>query len=75
MLFTNGGDFGVKDPQFNTDVGFYVFDFPFWRYLLDVGFTATALASSLGSLAMHYIYGGVRLQGVGDWMSVGARAT
>ena len=36
----NGGDFGIKDPQFNTDVGFYVFDFPFWRYLLDVGFTA-----------------------------------
>ncbi len=73
MLFTNGGDFGVADPQFNTDVGFYVFDFPFWRYLLDVGFTATALAI-LGSLAMHYVYGGVRLQGVGDRMSVGARA-
>ena len=73
MLFTNGEDFGIKDPQFGTDVGFYVFDFPFWRYLLDVGFTSTALAI-LGSLAVHYVYGGVRLQGVGDRMSVGARA-
>ena len=28
----------------------------------------------LGSLAVHYVYGGVRLQGVGDRMSIGARA-
>jgi uncharacterized membrane protein (UPF0182 family) len=73
LLFTNGGDFGVADPQFGADVGFYVFDYPFWRYLLDVGFTATAL-SVLGALAVHYVYGGVRLQGVGDRMSAGARA-
>jgi len=73
MLFRNGGDFHIADPQFNADVGFYVFDYPFWRYLLDVGFTATALAV-LGALAVHYVYGGVRLQGVGDRMSVGARA-
>ena len=73
MLFQNGGPFGVQDPQFGTDVGFYIFDYPFWRYLLDVGFTATAL-SVLGALAVHYVYGGVRLQGVGDRMSVGARA-
>ena len=64
MLFRNGGDFGIKDPQFGIDIGFYVFQFPFWRYLLDVGFTATALAI-LGALAVHYLFGGVRLQGVG----------
>src|SRR5947207_68537 len=73
MLFVNGGNFGIKDPQFGTDVGFYVFKFPFWRYLLDVGFTATALAI-LGALGVHYLFGGVRLQGVGDRMSVAARA-
>ena len=72
MLFRNGGDFGVKDPQFGIDIGFYVFRFPFYRYLLDVGFTATALAI-LGAVAVHYLYGGVRLQGVGDRMSTGAR--
>jgi uncharacterized membrane protein (UPF0182 family) len=73
LLFTNGGDFGVKDPEFGVDVGYYVFDYPFWRYLLDVGFTATAL-SVLGALALHYVYGGVRLQGVGDRMTAAARA-
>ena len=73
MLFRNGGRFGVKDPQFNVDIGFYVFDYPFLRYLLDVGFTATALAV-LGALAVHYLYGGVRLQGVGDRMTAAARA-
>src|SRR5919112_596010 len=43
MLFQNGGNFGVRDPQFNVDVGFYVFDYPLWRYLLGVGFTAVVL--------------------------------
>ena len=52
MLFRNGGDFGIQDPQFHIDIGFYVFQYPFWRYLLDVGFTATSLAI-LGSVAVH----------------------
>ncbi len=73
MLFRNRVEFGAEDPQFRTDIGFYVFDVPFYRYLLDVGFTATALAV-IGALAVHYLYGGVRLQGAGDRMSVGARA-
>ncbi|KKK04763.1 hypothetical protein LQ51_17955 [Micromonospora sp. HK10] len=73
LLFRNGGSFGVKDPEFGVDVGFYVFDLPFWRYLLGVGFTAVVLAL-LGALAVHYIFGGVRLQGVGDRMTNAARA-
>src|SRR5262245_21783261 len=44
MLFRNGGSFGIVDPQFGIDAGFYVFEYPFWRDLLDFGFTATALA-------------------------------
>ncbi|MDM4720630.1 UPF0182 family protein [Micromonospora sp. WMMA1363] len=72
LLFRNGGDFGVTDPEFGVDVGFYVFDLPFWRYLLGVGFTAVVLAL-IGALAVHYIFGGVRLQGVGDRMSNAAR--
>ncbi|MEU8186625.1 UPF0182 family membrane protein [Micromonospora carbonacea] len=73
LLFRNGGDFGVKDPEFGVDVGFYVFQMPFWRYVLGVGFTAVVLAL-LGALAVHYIFGGVRLQGVGDRMTNAARA-
>ncbi|MEV6298303.1 UPF0182 family protein [Actinoplanes sp. NPDC051861] len=73
MLFRNGGPFGVTDPQFNVDVSFYIFEYPLWRYLLGVGFTAVVL-SVLGALAVHYIFGGVRLQGVGDRMTTAARA-
>src|SRR6476660_1844289 len=29
ILFTNAKSFGVKDPQFGKDVGFYVFRLPF----------------------------------------------
>jgi uncharacterized membrane protein (UPF0182 family) len=32
LLFVNGGDFGTVDPNFNRDIGFYVFDLPFWRF-------------------------------------------
>lgn len=73
MLFRNGGSFGVEDPQYHIDVGFYVFDYPFLRYLLGFGFTAVVL-SVVGAIAMHYLFGGVRLQGAGDRMTVAARA-
>jgi uncharacterized membrane protein (UPF0182 family) len=73
LLFRNGQDFGVKDPEFKIDVGFYVFQYPFLRYLLALGFTAVVLAV-IGALAVHYVFGGVRLQGVGDRMTNAARA-
>src|ERR1700710_78915 len=73
MLFQNSQSFGVKDPQFNVDVGFYVFDYPLLRYPRGVGCTAVVL-SVLGALAVHYVFGGVRLQGVGDRMTSAARA-
>ncbi|WP_213008482.1 UPF0182 family membrane protein [Paractinoplanes toevensis] len=73
MLFQNSQKFGVTDPQFKVDIGFYVFDYPLWRYLLGVAFTVVVL-SVLGALAVHYIFGGVRLQGVGDRMTTAARA-
>ena len=73
MLFQNAQPFGVEDPQFHVDVSFYVFDYPLWRYLLGVGFT-TIVLSVIGALAVHYIFGGVRLQGVGDRMTTAARA-
>ncbi len=73
MLFKNSVPFGIKDPQFGVDLSFYVFDYPFWRYLVDVGFTITVL-SVLGALAAHYLFGGVRLQGADDRITNAARA-
>jgi uncharacterized membrane protein (UPF0182 family) len=72
MLFRNAQPFGVQDPVFKVDVGFYVFEYPFWRYLLGVGFAAVVL-SVIGALAVHYVYAGVRLTGAGDRMTTAAR--
>jgi uncharacterized protein len=64
MLWINGGEFGTADPQFNLDVGFYVFELPFFRFLL--GFATVALGLALvAALVTHYIYGGIQLPGRG----------
>ncbi len=68
LLFSNSTPFGRNDPQFNVDLSFYVFEYPFWRYVLGVAFTAVVL-SIVASLFVHYLYGGVRLQGSGGRMS------
>lgn len=73
MMFRNGGDFGWIDPQLEIDAGFYVFQYPFYRFLLGVGFAAVVL-SLIGTLAMYYLYGAVRLQGIGDRVTTAARA-
>jgi uncharacterized protein len=73
LLFANAQPFNATDPQFKVDIGFYVFDYPFLRYLLGLGFTLVVLGV-LGSLAMHYLFGGVRLQGAGERMTGAARA-
>ena len=33
-------DFGITDPQFGLDLGFYVFTYPFLRFVLGFAFTA-----------------------------------
>lgn len=33
LLFSYGDRFGITDPLFHKDIGFYVFQFPFLRYL------------------------------------------
>jgi len=68
LLFSNSTPFGREDPQFNIDLSFYVFEYPFWRYVLGVAFTAVVL-SIVASLFVHYLYGGLRLQGSGGRMS------
>ncbi len=62
QLFLHGGDFGVTDPQFGKDLGFYAFDLPFYRLVLSYLFVAVFLAF-LANLVSHYIFGGLRLSG------------
>lgn len=62
QLFFNGGSFGVADPEFGLDVGFYSFDLPFYRFVVNWFFVAVLLAL-FASLVAHYIFGGIRLAG------------
>src|ERR1700749_2648380 len=55
QLFLHGGDFGVTDPQFGKDLGFYAFDLPFYRLVLSYIFVAVFLAF-LGNLLAHYMF-------------------
>ena len=61
ILFSNATDFGVKDPQFHRDIGFYVFRLPFLEFI--AGWTFAALLVILiVTLVFHYLNGGIRLQ-------------
>ncbi len=65
QLFLHGGAFGIADPQFGKDLGFYAFQLPFFRLVLSFLFVALFLAF-LANLMTHYIFGGIRLAaGVG----------
>lgn len=72
QLFLHGGDFGVTDPQFGKDLGFYAFDLPFYRMVLTYVFIAVLLAF-LANLISHYIFGGIRLAGRSGVLSRPAR--
>ena len=60
ILFRNRVDFGVDDPQFDTDIGFYVFQLPFVRFLVTWLFTAFIVVLIVVAAA-HYLNGGIRL--------------
>ncbi|WP_328593888.1 UPF0182 family membrane protein [Actinomadura macrotermitis] len=73
LAFLNRTPFGQVDPQFHKDISFYVFTYPFLRLVLGVVF-ATAILSILAAAMVHYLYGGLRIQGAGDKASPAARA-
>ncbi|MDP9408181.1 MAG: UPF0182 family protein, partial [Actinomycetota bacterium] len=73
LLWRNGTPFGVRDPQFDMDVSFFAFDYPFYRFVLGFLFTAVVL-SLLAALATHYLFGGLRLQTPGERLVPAARA-
>ncbi|CAA9361434.1 MAG: UPF0182 protein AF1421 [uncultured Frankineae bacterium] len=73
LLWRNGTSFGVEDAQFGRDVSYFAFTYPFQRFVL--GFLLTAVVLSLIAAAVvHYLFGGVRLQTVGEKVSPAARA-
>jgi uncharacterized membrane protein (UPF0182 family) len=72
QLFIHGGSFGIADPQFGKDLGFYAFDLPFYRLVLGYLFAATFLAF-IANLVGQYLFGGIRLAGRTGALSRAAR--
>ena len=64
LLWVNRQPFGVKDPQFGLDVGFFVFSLPWLRFI--VSFVTVVLVLGFVAAAFtHYVYGGLQLPGRG----------
>jgi uncharacterized membrane protein (UPF0182 family) len=60
LLFLHGGQFGSPDPHFGRDIGFYVFDLPFWRFLQ--GWAVLSLIAILLLTLGAYAAGALRWQ-------------
>ena len=63
---------GTKDAQFGMDVGFYLFDLPFYNFV--VGFASTiALLSLVLAVVTHAVFGNIRFNGRSSTVSKSAR--
>ena len=40
LAWRNATPFGTTDPQFGLDISFFVFDYPWWRFVLSFVFGA-----------------------------------
>jgi uncharacterized protein len=65
LLFINGQSIGLLDPQFQRDIGFYLFELPFWSLIQTWAFTSLVLIGLLTAGA-HYLLGGIRPDAPGD---------
>jgi uncharacterized membrane protein (UPF0182 family) len=62
ILFSNSSQFGVTDPQFHRNVGYFVFTLPFQQFLVH-WFLVALFVVLLITLLSHYLNGGIRMQG------------
>ncbi len=62
LEYFNRTPFGKTDPQFGLDIGFYVFELPFWRAIVAYS-SAVVLIAGLAALAACYLYGAMRFGG------------
>ena len=61
ILFRNKVAFGVDDPLFGHDVGFYVFELPFLSFVAGWLFAAVVVIAVVTAGA-YYLNGGIRVQ-------------
>lgn len=65
VLWANATEFGKVDPQFNLDLGYFVFVLPFHTLVNSWLFTALVI-TVLVTLIAHYVFGGIRPQAAGQ---------
>jgi hypothetical protein len=61
ILFNNRVDFPKSDPQFDRNIGFYVFQLPFIRFIIDWLFAGLVIVLLVTAVA-YYLNGGIRFQ-------------
>ncbi|GAA3513556.1 UPF0182 family protein [Aeromicrobium panaciterrae] len=71
-MWRNSTSFGVKDPQFHKDVSFYVFDYPWFRFVTSFSF-AMIVITVLAVVFVNYVYGGIRISGRGPKLTRAAQ--
>ncbi|UYM06083.1 UPF0182 family membrane protein [Solicola gregarius] len=72
LLWRNGGSFGQDDEYFGKDIGFFVFDYPWFRFLASYGFALLIVAMILTAL-VYYLYGAISFQARVSKVSTAAR--
>lgn len=72
QLWREGGRFGIRDPHFRKDVGFFVFEFPWLQFVASYLFTIIVLSVVVAAF-VHYIFGNIRLGGRGPSLTRGAQ--
>lgn len=59
QLWRHGGSFGLRDPQFRKDIGFFTFDFPWLQFVASYLFAIIVLSVVVAAF-VHYIFGNIR---------------
>jgi uncharacterized protein len=62
LAWRNATPFGQTDPQFGLDLGFFVFSYPWWRFVISFAFTGFVL-SAIAAAVVHYLTGAIRFSG------------
>ena len=73
LLYANRSSFGDVDPQFQRDIGFYVFELPLYDLLADQAWS-TLFAVLFVTAVAHLLFGSVRVQQGLSGISPGAVA-
>jgi len=70
--FMNHSYTGVVDPQFKLDIGFYLFDLPFYLQLVSY-LLSVVIFALIPTLIVHLVYGGIKFNGRNSQLSKTAR--